>query len=172
MKKKKNNEFGKIIKTLVFVMIKPFIVPLILIATIFVLVCSITDILYVSYNNEDEIDLKTEIDYYEVGSYESSEMKGFFSSVWDFIKGIFGGNKEDPGITGEIVEQTDWPVVGYYSISSGFGKRNAPTAGASTSHSGIDIPAPEGTKLVCVMNGEVTSLGWGGAGRLYYHNSK
>ena len=36
--------------------------------------------------------------------------------------------------------------------------------GASTNHSGIDIPAPEGTKLVCIMDGEVVSCGWGGAG--------
>ena len=53
---------------------------------------------------------------------------------------------------------------GYYSISSPFGPRKAPTSGASTIHSGIDIPAPEGTKLVCIMDGEVKSLGWGGAG--------
>lgn len=53
---------------------------------------------------------------------------------------------------------------GHYKISSGFGKRDAPTAGASTMHSGIDIPAPEGTKLVCIMDGEVVSTGWGGAG--------
>lgn len=52
---------------------------------------------------------------------------------------------------------------GHYSISSKFGKRDAPTAGASTYHSGIDIPAPEGTKLVCIMDGEVVSTGWGGA---------
>ena len=31
-------------------------------------------------------------------------------------------------------------------------------------HSGIDIPASEGTKLACIMDGEVKSLGWGGAG--------
>lgn len=28
----------------------------------------------------------------------------------------------------------------------------------------MDIPAPAGTKLVCIMDGEVVSTGWGGAG--------
>ena len=40
-----------------------------------------------------------------------------------------------------------WSIPGYTNISSPFGKRSSPTSGASTYHSGIDIPAPEGTKL-------------------------
>ena len=52
---------------------------------------------------------------------------------------------------------------GHYKISSNFGNRKSPTSGASSFHTGIDIPAPEGTKLVCVMDGTVTATGWGGA---------
>lgn len=36
--------------------------------------------------------------------------------------------------------------------------------GASTSHSGIDIPAPEGTEIIAIMDGTVTKTSWGGAG--------
>ena len=36
-----------------------------------------------------------------------------------------------------------WPLFGYYYISSYFGYRTSPTTGASSYHSGIDIPAPE-----------------------------
>ena len=36
--------------------------------------------------------------------------------------------------------------------------------GASSSHSGIDIPAPEGTKLIAVADGEITFTQFLGAG--------
>ena len=57
-----------------------------------------------------------------------------------------------------------WPIPGYTRISSYFGKRNAPTSGASSSHSGIDIPAPEGTKFIAVADGEITFRQFLGAG--------
>lgn len=57
-----------------------------------------------------------------------------------------------------------WPIPGYNKISSPFGKRNSPTAGASSYHYGCDIPAPEGTKLIAVANGEITFREFLGAG--------
>lgn len=57
-----------------------------------------------------------------------------------------------------------WPIPGYTSISSYFGKRNAPTAGASTYHKGIDIPAPEGTNLIASCDGTITFVGFLGGG--------
>ena len=58
-----------------------------------------------------------------------------------------------------------WPLPGYTRISSPFGKRVSPTTGASSYHSGIDIPAPPGTKFIAVHDGKVTFrqfLGVGG----------
>ena len=55
--------------------------------------------------------------------------------------------------------------LGYTRISSYFGKRNSPTGGASSSHSGIDIPAPQGSKFIAVHDGKITFrdfLGGGG----------
>ena len=57
-----------------------------------------------------------------------------------------------------------WPTPGYTTITSPFGRRNAPTSGASTFHSGIDIGAPSGTNIIAVCPGIVTFLGFNGAG--------
>lgn len=69
---------------------------------------------------------------------------------------------------GEIIFYGDgtfaWPIPGYTKISSPFGKRTAPTSGASTYHKGVDIPAPEGTNLIAVCDGEITFTGFLGGG--------
>lgn len=57
-----------------------------------------------------------------------------------------------------------WPVENHISISSYFGKRNAPTEFASTYHSGIDIPAPENTKVFAIDDAKVIFAGWGAGG--------
>ena len=57
-----------------------------------------------------------------------------------------------------------WPIPGYTRISSYFGKRDAPTEGAATYHTGVDIPAPEGTSLFAVCDGEITFTGFFGGG--------
>lgn len=55
-------------------------------------------------------------------------------------------------------------MPGYTRISSYFGKRKSPTSGASSSHSGIDIPAPQGSKFIAVADGEITFRQFLGAG--------
>ena len=62
-----------------------------------------------------------------------------------------------------------WPVPGYTRISSYFGKRNSPTAGASSFHQGIDIPAPSGTNLVAVFDGIVSFIGFNGSAGYSIH---
>lgn len=57
-----------------------------------------------------------------------------------------------------------WPIPGYTTITSYFGKRSSPTAGASSFHKGIDIGAPEGTVLIAVADGEITYTGFLGGG--------
>ena len=63
-------------------------------------------------------------------------------------------------LNGEFI----WPVPGYSYISSYFGYRESPTAGASSYHSGIDIPAPEGSKILAICDGIVTFASWGAGG--------
>lgn len=77
-----------------------------------------------------------------------------------------------------------WPVPGYTRISSDYGWRNCPYHGRE-SHSGIDIPAPYGSKVVAAVGGKVVHAGYlGSYGNaviishgnslytLYGHNSK
>lgn len=52
-----------------------------------------------------------------------------------------------------------YPVSG--RISSGFGKRNAPTKGASTYHKGVDFAVPTGTAVMASCGGTVIRAGWG-----------
>ena len=50
-------------------------------------------------------------------------------------------------------------------LSSGFGSRDAPTAGASTNHKGLDFAAPNGTPIRAAGSGTITFVGsksgWG-----------
>lgn len=49
------------------------------------------------------------------------------------------------------------PVEGG-TLSSGFGPRNSPTAGASSTHKAIDIAAPAGTAVKAAMSGKVIAV--------------
>ncbi len=56
------------------------------------------------------------------------------------------------------------PCPGYSRISSGFGPRKAPKAGASTYHKGIDMAASMGTPIYAGESGTVTSASYSGSG--------
>ena len=68
------------------------------------------------------------------------------------------------GVKFESSYGVEWPIPGYVNISSYFGRRTSPTSGASTYHSGIDIPAPEGTPVIAIDDGTVYFAGWGAGG--------
>ena len=50
-----------------------------------------------------------------------------------------------------------WPCPGYTRISSYFGPRPQPTAGASTNHKGVDLAAPYGSAILASAAGVVTT---------------
>ena len=50
---------------IIFFFIKPFIVPILIIGILLTLASSITDIFYVAFNNDDKIDMKKEMKYYD-----------------------------------------------------------------------------------------------------------
>lgn len=57
-----------------------------------------------------------------------------------------------------------WPLPGHTVITSLFGYRRAPAAGASTYHQGVDIGAPQGASIIAVFGGVVTYTGFSGPG--------
>lgn len=54
------------------------------------------------------------------------------------------------------------PCPGYTYISSEFGYRKQPIAGASTNHKGMDFAAPAGTPIYAAASGTVTSASYSG----------
>lgn len=77
-----------------------------------------------------------------------------------------------------------WPVPGCYNITSYFGVRTSPTAGASSNHRGIDIACGNGVPVVAAASGTVIVATYnyaegnyvaidhgGGVVTLYMHNS-
>ena len=78
-----------------------------------------------------------------------------------------------------------WPCPASSRITSSFGDRESPTAGASTNHKGIDIGAPTGSNIVAAAGGTVTISTYsysagnyvminhgGGVSTVYMHCSK
>lgn len=83
--------------------------------------------------------------------------------------GSSGGSSSSGSSSGSSNVNTDnsytggvftWPCPGNTRITSGFGYRDAPTAGASTYHQGYDIAAPAGSAIVAAADGVVTSTGY------------
>lgn len=86
----------------------------------------------------------------------------FFSPT--LFGSVYSSNKLETEIIALNPNGFVWPTPGYTRINSYFGKRNAPTAGASTFHKGIDIGAPEGTTFIAVADGEITFTDFLGGG--------
>ncbi len=69
--------------------------------------------------------------------------------IWEIAKNL---KQESPsGI---------WPTPEHYHITSPFGWRKDPVTGEHALHTGMDIAAPMGAKIISISSGIVTSTGW------------
>jgi murein DD-endopeptidase MepM/ murein hydrolase activator NlpD len=111
--------------------------------------------------------------------------KGYISSIADMQAKVESDTSDSDSDL--IVGDGEYilPVVGKHTITSDYGYRNSPTAGASSNHKGVDIGATYGEGIYCAKDGVVTFAGWGGSGgnyimvehengvvTMYLHNSK
>ena len=72
--------------------------------------------------------------------------------------GSSGGTTSSSGGSSTVVGSSTWlRPCSYTKVSSPFGNRDAPTAGASTNHQGVDLSAPEGTPIYASRTGIVTA---------------
>lgn len=87
-----------------------------------------------------------------------------------------GGTPADPA-TDSYAGNTAglrWPLRVPGEISSKFGARTSPTAGASTNHQGIDIAVSAGTPIVAAGDGEVVTASYSASAGNYvmiYHGN-
>ena len=63
--------------------------------------------------------------------------------IWD----VAAGDYVDPSGFTDVLSVGGNPLTDQFRMTSGFGKRDAPTAGASTMHKGLDYATPEGTAV-------------------------
>ena len=73
-----------------------------------------------------------------------------------------GANDGDGGASGFI-----WPCPASHRMTSGFGNREAPVAGASTNHKGMDIGASTGSAILAASSGVVTTAAYSGSAGNY-----
>ncbi|MDD2233671.1 MAG: peptidoglycan DD-metalloendopeptidase family protein [Desulfitobacteriaceae bacterium] len=111
---------------------------------------------------------------------ENEKLEAESNALREKIRQLQAGRKG--GTVGTV---SNWPLPGYYEISSPYGWRTHPITGRRTMHSGIDVAAPTGAALRAVGAGDVILAGWyggygnaividhgGGTSTLYGHLSR
>ena len=82
--------------------------------------------------------------------------------------GSDSGSSSGGGSNGGSSASSGWLMpCSYIKLTSPFGNRTSPTAGASTYHQGVDLAAPQGTPVYASRAGRVTVAGYGSAAGYY-----
>ncbi len=74
------------------------------------------------------------------------------------LKKLLSGDDTVYG-TGKMI----WPAPGYSRITSQYGMRRHPILKVNKMHTGIDIGAPQGAKVIAADDGKVIEAGWRGS---------
>jgi len=105
-------------------------------------------------------------------SRQSSLLRNIKNNNYELAKGLSDMEKESDRLARELMSKTSkgtfrgtllWPTPGYYRITSPYGYRIHPILKKRTFHSGVDIAAPMGAKIIAAAKGKVIFTGWSGA---------
>ena len=78
-----------------------------------------------------------------------------------------GGNTTSGGSSSTVSNSTWLRPCSYVKMTSPFGMRESPTAGASTYHQGVDLAGPEGTPIYATRAGRVTVASYSNSAGYY-----
>lgn len=95
-------------------------------------------------------------------SSDGVHLKDYNTWVQNIVSKVKGNTTTEQDEQGENENSggtMKWPTDGT-NITSPFGYRNSPTAGASSNHKGIDIGIPTGTNIYACESGTVTIAGY------------
>jgi len=83
----------------------------------------------------------------------------FYKFDMDSLKDV-GDGSDMPADWKPVITTYNWPLPGYYRLSSKYGPRVHPVENIDGFHHGIDIPAPRGTDILAIKDGFVKSAGF------------
>ncbi|MDL2273272.1 peptidoglycan DD-metalloendopeptidase family protein [Oscillospiraceae bacterium OttesenSCG-928-G22] len=141
-----------------------------------------------SYQNDLEGQLKVQKDF--INDLEANEA-AYKKAYEDAEKAEKEAQAEINNMLAQLAKNTKyvggefaWPIPGYYTVTSPFGMRFHPVLKQNKLHTGTDIGAPKGTKIVAMNAGTVITAGFntgygnyvvidhgGGYATLYAHMS-
>lgn len=100
-------------------------------------------------NNWKELTLPALTLYSGYGKNESACRENYANKVWEYADTFKNQS--------ELAYNPRWPVIGYTGITSPFGQRIDPfNSSIVKMHTGVDIGAPHGAKVVAAIDGTVT----------------
>ena len=98
---------------------------------------------------QEEYEIQKELEYI---AYMATYVPPTTATSGGSSSGSSSGESAEPTVSAE-----GWLVpCSYRQLSSPFGQRTSPTAGASSNHQGIDLAGPEGTPIKATKSGVVT----------------
>ena len=99
---------------------------------------------------------------YAVAYEDLLDVNDLDSSVLTVGQVLFipGAKMDKQSLQKAMGERFTYPITAKWRLSSGFGARKDPITGVNSSHTGIDMACPTGTRINAALSGTVAFVGW------------